>query len=287
MARPEKEGIDYYPLEVGVLKERRMHSMIKRYGSDAVSVFIHILNECYSNKGYYLVLDSDFYDFASDILLITEERLDEIIEALCEKGFFTIIEYDGRIILTSEGIQQRFQNIVKGLRRKTPFSPIKELWLLENNEHDFTRNNPEKVEFPTSKTSQKPPESTQTKTNKTKEKEIKSNKTKADDSDGFNKPFSDQMVEMMKSGGATIYKNTNERIREMEAKYDRRAIKEALETAMSKQGVRSVISYANTILESWSKGSGSPKWVEAEEKRLQAEKSEYMKPGAIVRQYMR
>ena len=173
MARPEKTGIDYYPLEVGFLKERRMHSLIKKYGSDAIAVFIHILNEGYENKGYYLILDADFYDFATDVIYITEDRIREIISQLCNKGFFQMMRFDGEMVLTSKGMQERFLNIIKSLRRKSEFHPIPQIWLLQGTENINVCNNPKNEGFPTPETVQKPPESTQIKRKEKKGKEIK------------------------------------------------------------------------------------------------------------------
>ena len=54
MARPQKAGLDYFPFDVGLLKDNKLRRPKMTYGYLAIAVYLALLTLLYSDKGYYI-----------------------------------------------------------------------------------------------------------------------------------------------------------------------------------------------------------------------------------------
>ncbi|MDE7372710.1 MAG: DUF4373 domain-containing protein, partial [Clostridia bacterium] len=54
MARPQKTGLEYFPFDVGLLKDKKLRRPKMKYGYLASEVYIALLTLLYSDKGYYI-----------------------------------------------------------------------------------------------------------------------------------------------------------------------------------------------------------------------------------------
>ena len=54
MARPQKAGLDYFPFDVGLLKDNKLRKPKMKYGYLAIAVYLALLTLLYSDKGYYI-----------------------------------------------------------------------------------------------------------------------------------------------------------------------------------------------------------------------------------------
>lgn len=52
--RPQKTGLDYFPFDVGLLKDKKLRRPKMKYGYLATEVYISLLTLLYSDKGYYI-----------------------------------------------------------------------------------------------------------------------------------------------------------------------------------------------------------------------------------------
>ncbi|MDO5430923.1 DUF4373 domain-containing protein, partial [Parabacteroides sp.] len=149
MARPIKKGLDYFPLDTDLLRNRKIRQMKRKYGPDAFLLYISLLCEIYAN-GYYVIASDDYvFDF-SEQLGFSEQHTLEMIMFMLELGLFHKgLFYDKRI-LTSKTIQEQYIAI----KRKVSVGQIIE--------DDFSLVSPEKP--PVS-----PSISTQSKVKETKE----------------------------------------------------------------------------------------------------------------------
>lgn len=81
-------------------------------------VYLSLLCEIYRDKGYYLRLDDSLIPDIADTCGIAEELAGEIVSECVEVGLFDRGLYDRERVITSQGIQCRYCDILAGLRRK-------------------------------------------------------------------------------------------------------------------------------------------------------------------------
>ena len=132
MPRPQRKGLDYFPLDVDFLSDRKIKILKSRYGTDGVTFYIYLLCEIYKN-GYYLQVDDDFYFLASADLGMSKEEVQQVLKFLLERSLLDSTLFKSDTILTSAGIQRRFQLAVKERARKTPIE-VGRFWILPEKE---------------------------------------------------------------------------------------------------------------------------------------------------------
>lgn len=115
MSRPVKTGLDYWPRDIGLLRDRKFRKARMQYGASACLVYEGLLDLIYSDKGYYLEYgDKTKDDVVWDILELlqgkyqpTPQTIEEIIEALVECELFSGYHFNTKI-LTSKRVQQTY-----------------------------------------------------------------------------------------------------------------------------------------------------------------------------------
>lgn len=142
MPRPQKDGIDYFPLDVNIFSDPKIKILKARYGVDGIAVYIYLLCEIY-RAGYFIRLDEDRIFLISDDLSMSVEKVKQVLNFLLERSLFESILFQSDKVLTSTGIQRRFQLAVKERAKKNPIE-IKGFWLLEETETEpFIKVNPD------------------------------------------------------------------------------------------------------------------------------------------------
>ncbi len=206
MARPKQDGLLYFSFDTDFFyADKRIKRLHSRYGSDGMLFYIYLLTEIYRN-GYYIRWDAESMDDAMDDLHLTEGFIEQVMTFLVSRSLLvkrtltnpdTIIttqkEGDNRPqceladggngqeraeVITSPGIQKRYQEAVKG--RKRQFEVSAEIWLLDEretascikvaNNKSFSKKNPDNSKKNMSKS--KKNDVKESKVNKSKEKEI-------------------------------------------------------------------------------------------------------------------
>lgn len=141
MPRPQKDGIDYFPLDVNFFSDPKIKILKARYGVDGVAVYVYLLCEIY-RAGYYLQLDEDSVYIISDDLKMSAEKVMQIMNFLLERSLLDSKLFQSDKVLTSAGIQRRFQLAVRERAKKNPIE-IKGFWLLSEAETEpFIKVNP-------------------------------------------------------------------------------------------------------------------------------------------------
>lgn len=111
MARPIKKGLSYFPLDTHFMSDRKIQRLAQRYGSNGICIFLATLCEIYGGNGYYARYDSDF---CFDIGFTTgqdETLVKDVIGFCVQIRLFDSELMEYRQILSSVGIQQRFEEI--------------------------------------------------------------------------------------------------------------------------------------------------------------------------------
>ena len=53
MARPIKEGLAYFPMDVGFFEDSKIRILRARFGPEGVMVYLYYICSIYGDKGYY------------------------------------------------------------------------------------------------------------------------------------------------------------------------------------------------------------------------------------------
>lgn len=132
MARQKKRGIDYFPLDCDFFSDRKIKILKSRYGADGITIYLYLLCEIYRN-GYYIRMDDDFYYIMSDDLNMNYDKAKQVLTFLLERSMFDKQLFQSDAVLTSAGIQRRYQLAVKTRAKKNPIE-IEGFWLLKEEE---------------------------------------------------------------------------------------------------------------------------------------------------------
>ncbi|MCC8147314.1 MAG: DUF4373 domain-containing protein [Bacteroidales bacterium] len=137
MARPYKQGIDYFPIDTDFFTNRKVRRIIKQCGAESIAVLMALMCIIYKEKGYYTLADEDLVFDLSDSTGVEEGQVRAVIEKAVETGFFDKGLYQAKSVLSSVDIQKQYLLIVQ--KRKSP-ELISEYSLLEekNKEEDKT-----------------------------------------------------------------------------------------------------------------------------------------------------
>lgn len=171
MARPKKDGLLYFSLDTDFFyADNRIKALRARYGCDGLIFYIYLLTEIYRN-GYYLVWNDDSEDNALADLNLSIGLIKQVMEFLINRSLLTRILVNSDTIITSPGIQKRFQEAVKGLKRD--IYVVYDIWLLNPTETatciKFTKN------YGFSKKNESKSEKNESKSEKNSTNEIKQN----------------------------------------------------------------------------------------------------------------
>lgn len=109
MARPRKDGLDYYPMDVNFLGDIKVKKVIRSHGIQAIAVILHLLGTVYRDNGYYATYDDDLLFIIADELNLEEKYVKSVVEKLLEVDFFNREQAEKNKVLTSIGIQERYR----------------------------------------------------------------------------------------------------------------------------------------------------------------------------------
>lgn len=112
MARPNKQGIDYFPFDVDFFSDIKIRKIARACGSQATSILICLLCNIYKDKGYYILWDEDLPFVIADTVGVSEGAVKEVILKALQVDFFDQDIYKKHNVLTSLGIQKRFKSAV-------------------------------------------------------------------------------------------------------------------------------------------------------------------------------
>jgi hypothetical protein len=129
MARPFKQGLQYFPMDVNVFEDEKIEELNYRCGPLAESIYIRILTMVYAN-GYYLEMSLDLLARTLHKKMGTRwiklEKVRECIDACLEIGLLNR-ELSAQGVITSVPIQKQF--ILSTKRRQNV--NIDKYWLLD------------------------------------------------------------------------------------------------------------------------------------------------------------
>lgn len=145
LARPTKQGLDYFPFDVGFFGDNNVRILKARYRSDGVAVYVKILCDVY-REGYFLPVEcwDDYVYVMADEIGATLDKVEQIITFLqsramvriYRKGKDELTGLDVDAVITSHGIQKRYAAAMKSRRKKSVSEIKRGFWLLSEDEEN-------------------------------------------------------------------------------------------------------------------------------------------------------
>lgn len=134
MGRNNKISLQYFPVDATILHDTKIRRLTRKYPR-GVEFYIYLLSAIYSDKGYYLPVDEEtVFDIADDMRMEEAEVAEMMDFCLDEKiGLFERKLRDRHGILTSRGIQKRYLETMRQLKRKVTIDP--EFLLVDDEQH--------------------------------------------------------------------------------------------------------------------------------------------------------
>ena len=127
MARPQKAGLEYFPLDVDIDSDERVEYVIAKHGFQAFGILIKLLMEIY-RQGYYITwTERQRYVFSKRVN-VDSMYTETVVSAYINEGIFEKKLFDEYGILTSHGVQARYLQ-ASGRRVEVEF--IEEFCLLD------------------------------------------------------------------------------------------------------------------------------------------------------------
>lgn len=116
MARPPKEGLDYFPLDVDVDQDDKIALIEAQYGIEGFGIVIKLMMKIYKTSYFYEWTEREQLLFSKRVN-VDISRVNVIINDCIRWGLFDETVYKLHKVLTSKGIQRRYLTAIG--RRQT------------------------------------------------------------------------------------------------------------------------------------------------------------------------
>ena len=165
MARPLKQGLDYFPLDTNW--NDKVKFVRAEFGVAGIGILVSLWQKIYRDKGYYTLWDDDVALLFASEINAGFSVVSEVVRCCLKRGIFDSEMFARHGVLTSAGIQRRYLASTK--RRETALKP--EISLVKCAEIVSARINPVYV-------CNNPVTASNNATNQNKSNQIKINKNK-------------------------------------------------------------------------------------------------------------
>lgn len=147
LARPLKDGIDYFPFDVGFLQDKKIRLIKGEFGAKGVLVVMQILCSIYKENGYFITCDEDDCLLMADAVGcgVDSNFIEQVIHGCVRRSLFDDKLFNMFGVLTSRGIQRRY---LRALSTRDNIYIYEEYWLLDvNNKEDVPASILKKITF--------------------------------------------------------------------------------------------------------------------------------------------
>ena len=184
MARPIKDGVDYFPLDTGFFLDDKVRLLRAQFGAKGMYALFYILCELYAKNGYFMKWDKNKCYLVSDGAGCGCDPgfLTELINGCIRCSFFDERVFNGFGVLTSVGIQRRF---LRMLKNRDEIEIVKEYWLLDtSSKKDVPPGVFNKLTLKSLKSSENPDKSSENPDKSSENSQSKGNESKGNESKG-------------------------------------------------------------------------------------------------------
>lgn len=118
MARPNKIGLDYFPLDC-VFDDDKIALIESDFGLKGFAIIVKLWQKIYASNGYYCDWSPKVAKlFKSNNQIGGSQLLEEVLQSAFEYDIFSKEMHDKHGILTSKGVQKRYLAAASDSRRK-------------------------------------------------------------------------------------------------------------------------------------------------------------------------
>ena len=130
MARPIKDGVDYFPMDTDFYNDDKVRLLRAEFGAKGMYLLHFLLCECYGKNGYFITWDKNRCFLVSDGAGCgcSPEYISEFISGCLRCSFFDERVFNAFGVLTSAGIQRRY---IRMFNSRDEIRIIREYWLLD------------------------------------------------------------------------------------------------------------------------------------------------------------
>lgn len=134
MARPTKNNLQYFPLDVTFFDDHKILSIEEEFGVKGGYLAVRIISMVYADKGYYLEWPERFEVTCAKRVGngFTGALVREVLNACFRVELFNKEIFDQYQVITSRGIQKRWIEVQTMMRRKLEVN--ESLWLIYSEE---------------------------------------------------------------------------------------------------------------------------------------------------------
>ena len=182
MARPIKDGVDYFPLDTDIFSpsaDDGFRILKAQQGAKGVVIYLYLLCQIYGKNGYFLPWDEDAGVLASDGVgcSCTPQYIFDVVNCCVKRGLFDKNIFTEFGVLTSRGIQRRY---VRMFNSRDEIRMKQEYFLLDmDSKKDVPESVRRKLAFFSDKSTENPDKSTENpQKEKEREKESKGKESK-------------------------------------------------------------------------------------------------------------
>ncbi|OKP94792.1 Lin1244/Lin1753 domain-containing protein [Paenibacillus sp. P32E] len=264
MARPLKEGLDYFPLDIDFDQDDKLVVPIAKYGMQGLGVIVKIMMNIYRNGYFYPWEEREHYALSSKVN-VDINTVVEVVNECINWGFFNRNVYENHKVLTSRGFQKRY---IEAAKRRKDLTIFEGFLLIDPAEeckkvfHSLSIIGPDNsivnVYINPERAGKISTESTQSKVKESKGKETKVKEIDIEPEEVVVPPNPFRMFEA--EGFGTISSVISDQIKDFIADYGERWVCEALRTSVI-AGKRN-LSYVRAILKRWKSDGIDDPWTQ-------------------------
>jgi len=108
MARPAKEGLDYFPHDTDAVNDEKIEALRALHGNDGYAFFFILLERIYRSPNCELIVsDAETIQILARKVAVTEQKFNEMLTTALKWGCFNKQSYEKYSILTSNGVKKR------------------------------------------------------------------------------------------------------------------------------------------------------------------------------------
>lgn len=123
MARPQKDGLDYFPFDVDFMKDTKVRRIARTFGCTGTMAIVVLFTDIYRTRGYYMNWDEDTCFDLSETLQCEPELAAKIVDACVLAKIFNVDLFQDKAVLTSAAIQLRYLKINQDCKRQRTINP--------------------------------------------------------------------------------------------------------------------------------------------------------------------
>jgi len=144
MARPIKQGLDYFPHDTDASSDPKLEPLIILYGARGYAFYFMHLEYIYKCEDLTLdISDAETRQIFCRKLAVTEQEYDQILKSALKHGCFNKDIYTEKGCLTSNGVQKRASVVVEKREKMRALYDAKRISAAETREETTQETYPE------------------------------------------------------------------------------------------------------------------------------------------------